>query len=85
MFEEGGIVLALHKSESCRFAHAPLMLSLMNFMIQWSQAIELQASALEPIYVGMFVVATKNWIPNIQRNTITKKKATLLRKIYDEI
>ncbi|PPD88576.1 hypothetical protein GOBAR_DD14503 [Gossypium barbadense] len=42
-----------------------------------------QASTLEPTYAGLFAIATRNWIPNSQRNTVTKKIVTLLRKICD--
>ncbi|KAA3488076.1 reverse transcriptase [Gossypium australe] len=49
--------------------------------LTWSTGSELHSSILEPTYAPMFTIATRNWLSNFQRYNVTKKMATLLRKV----
>ncbi|KAK5785433.1 hypothetical protein PVK06_040017 [Gossypium arboreum] len=50
--------------------------------LTWPLAAKILASTLKPTYDSLFSIATKNQIPIFQSNIVTKKMATLPRRLY---
>ncbi|KAL1104292.1 hypothetical protein V6Z11_D04G056800 [Gossypium hirsutum] len=50
-----------------------------NVHLTWLDKI--RASSLTTVYAALFVITTRNWLPNSQRDAVSKKVAVLIRKV----